>query len=143
MCKSPLCGNAQNMRAGKRRMSKWIKVGWFCLLLHSVSLFIAAAASQFKEWTASLQTALLRRISMRGPRYKPNERTPIENRRSAATVINRMRWNARQQNSRVLLSFGLTSSCYRVEQQFMDCLGYWFPIGESWFIGWRCPADSS
>jgi hypothetical protein len=63
-----------------------------------------------------LQTALLRNDDVRGPRYKPPERTLFEIRRSAATVISGAGWNARQQNSRAPLSFGLTSSCYRVEQ---------------------------
>jgi hypothetical protein len=71
-----------------------------------------------KEQAASLQTALLRNDGVRGPRYKPHERAPFEIRRSAVPVIARARWNARQQNSRALLSFGLTSSCYRVEQPF-------------------------
>jgi hypothetical protein len=66
-----------------------------------------------------LQTALLRNDDVRGPRYKPPERTPFEIRRSAATVIAGGGWNARQQNSRAGLSFGLTSSRYRVEQPFI------------------------
>ena len=69
---------------------------------------------QLKEQTASLQTALLRNDEVRGPRYKPPERTLFEYRRSAATVIADAGWNARQQNSRARLSFGLTSSRYRM-----------------------------
>ena len=57
--------------------------------------------------------------NVRGPRYKPPERTLFEIRRSATQVITRAGWNARQQNSRAPLSFGLTSSCYRVEQPFI------------------------
>ena len=56
---------------------------------------------------------------VRGPRYKPPERTLFEFRRSATRVIAGVGWNARQQNSRARLSFGLTSSCYRVEQHLI------------------------
>jgi hypothetical protein len=58
----------------------------------------------------------LRNGDMRGPRYKPHERAPFENRRSVAAVIAGAAWNARQQNCRAVLSFGLTLSCYRLEQ---------------------------
>ena len=71
-----------------------------------------------KEQTASLQTALLRNHDVRGPRYMP-PRAPFEIRRSAATVIAGAGWNARRRNSRALLSFGLTSSRYRVKQPFI------------------------
>ena len=81
---------------------------------------IAACAIQVKEQAASLQTALLRNDDVRGPRYKPHERAPFEIRRGTATVIARARLDARQQNSRAVLSFGLTSSCYRVEQRIVD-----------------------
>ncbi len=81
---------------------------------------IAACAIQVKEQTASLQTALLRSDVLRGPRYKPHERAPFEIRRSTATLIERARLDARQQNSRAFLSFGLTSSCYRVEQRIVN-----------------------
>ena len=78
---------------------------------------VVAFAIQAKEQTASLQTALLRTPGVRGPRYKPHESATFEIQRSATTVIDRAWLSARQQNSRALLSFGLTSSCYSVEQQ--------------------------
>ena len=64
-------------------------------------------------------TGLVAQDDVRGPRYKPPERTLFEYRRSAATVIAGAASNARQQNCRAVLSFGLTSSCYRVEQPFI------------------------
>jgi hypothetical protein len=59
-------------------------------------------------------------VALRGPPYKPHERAPFENRRRTATLIERARLDARQQNSRAFLSFGLTSSCYRVEQRIVN-----------------------
>jgi hypothetical protein len=90
------------------------------------SSLTAGRARQCQEQTASLQTALLCNALMHGPRYKPHERTPFEIRRSAATVIGRARWHARQQNRRACLSFGLTSSCYHMQQPIRVALGYLF-----------------
>jgi len=79
----------------------------------------SCGAKQYKERTAYLQPAFLHVLC--GPIYKPHESTPFEIRRSTATVINYMQLFARQHYGRARLSFGLTSSCYRIGSDSLIC----------------------
>ncbi len=92
----------------------------------------------------SFEAAKIFRYGVRGPRYKSDGRAVFEIRRNAATVIDRAWWIAGQLNSRALLSFGLTSSCYRVEQRIIgSAYGHALPAGGSRFKGCRCHAEAS
>lgn len=89
---------------------------WASWRSHITSLLSAVASKQYQEQTESLQKALLPEAYRPGhdmsrtgePYLKTGERARSDTRRA---VI------ARQQNRRVLLPFGPTSSCYRVEQR--------------------------
>ena len=84
-----------------------------------IAFFLKSAAAvvskQYQEQTASLQTALLPETYRAGhdmsrtgePYLKTGEQARSDTPRGMMT---------RQQNRRVLLPFGPTSSCYRVEQ---------------------------
>jgi hypothetical protein len=75
----------------------------------------ARASKQYQEQTASLQTALLPETYRAGHDMsrtgEPYLKTGEQARSDAPHAV-----MTRQQNRRVLLPFGPTSSCYRVEQ---------------------------